>query len=92
MKVHKDISIYEDTKRNEKCPCGSGKIFKKCCMKEYREAKKDVTTTAKLSSYTPLQSLTKSQKEAFTRLYQDLLIFSNQHENQFDAVYLESED
>jgi len=79
-------------KRNEKCPCGSGKIFKKCCMKEYREAKKDVITTAKLSSYTPLQPLSKAEKEAFTHLYQDLLIFSNQHENQFDAVYLESED
>ena len=88
----KDISIYKDTKRNEKCPCGSGKIFKKCCMKEYREAKKDATSTAKLSSYTPLQPLTQSQKEVFTRLYQDLLIFSNQYENQFEAVYLESED
>jgi len=23
-----DLSIYENTKRNEPCPCGSGKIFK----------------------------------------------------------------
>jgi hypothetical protein len=61
-------------------------------MEEYRKAKKDVTTTAKISSYTPLQPLSKAEKEAFTHLYQDLLIFSNQHENGFAAVYLESED
>jgi len=90
--VNKDISIYKDTKRNEKCPCGSGKIFKKCCMEKYRKAKKDITTTVKISSYTPLQPLSKAEKEAFTHLYQDLLIFSNQHENEFDAVYLESEN
>ena len=92
MKVNKELSIYKDTKRNDKCPCGSGKILKKCCMKEYRESKKELTTTVKVSSYTPLQPLSKSKKEAFTRLYQDLLIFSNQYENGFDAVYLESED
>ena len=39
-----DISIYENIKRNEECPCGSGKIFKKCCMSEYREAKKSYKT------------------------------------------------
>ena len=36
----KDLAIYRNTKRNEKCPCGSGRIFKKCCMKEYKEARR----------------------------------------------------
>ena len=37
-----DISIYKDTKRNGMCPCGSGKIFKKCCKKEYREIRRSM--------------------------------------------------
>lgn len=27
------IKKYSDTGRNDPCPCGSGKKFKKCCMK-----------------------------------------------------------
>lgn len=27
------VKKYSDTGRNDPCPCGSGKKFKKCCMK-----------------------------------------------------------
>ncbi len=85
-----DISIYENAKRNEKCPCGSGKIFKKCCMDEYRSMMKRLST-AKLSPYTPLKPLTQSEKDAFTELYQKLLFFSNQYQNNSDSIYIEDE-
>jgi len=85
-----DISIYENAKRNEKCPCGSEKIFKKCCMNEYRRMMKRLST-AKLSPYTPLTPLTQSEKDAFTKLYQELLFFSNRYQNDSDSIYIEDE-
>jgi len=31
--VHKDKELLEKLGRNDPCPCGSGKHFKKCCLK-----------------------------------------------------------
>lgn len=66
--MEKDLTIYRDIKRNEKCPCGSGKIFKKCCMKEYRVLK------VKNSN-----GLTKQELNSFGRLYENLLTFSHSY-------------
>jgi len=32
--VHGDKELAEKLGRNDLCPCGSGKRFKKCCLKE----------------------------------------------------------
>jgi hypothetical protein len=34
--VHGDKELAEKLGRNDHCPCGSGKRFKKCCLKEGR--------------------------------------------------------
>ena len=34
-KRYEEIDRYENIGRNELCPCGSGKKFKKCCMNKY---------------------------------------------------------
>jgi uncharacterized protein YchJ len=41
--VHGDKELLEKLGRNDLCPCGSGKRFKKCCMKsgQYDGSKKD---------------------------------------------------
>ena len=83
-----DISIYENAKRNEKCPCGSGMIFKKCCMEEYKQVKKNLPS-AKLSPYTPLKPLSQSEKDVFSELYQELLFFSHQYQNDSDSICIE---
>ena len=31
--VHGDKELVEKLGRNDLCPCGSGKRFKKCCLK-----------------------------------------------------------
>jgi uncharacterized protein YecA (UPF0149 family) len=31
--VHGDKELAEKLERNDLCPCGSGKRFKKCCLK-----------------------------------------------------------
>ena len=31
------VKYYGNKVRNLKCPCGSGKKFKKCCMKQEKE-------------------------------------------------------
>jgi len=31
--VHGDKELIEKLGRNDPCPCGSGKLFKKCCLK-----------------------------------------------------------
>lgn len=36
------INLYKKTGRNDPCPCGSGKKFKKCCLHEIREKSMDV--------------------------------------------------
>ena len=82
-----DISIYENAKRNEKCPCGSGIIFKKCCMDEYRKTMKSLSS-AKLSPYSPLKPLSQFEKDEFTKLYQELLFFSNQYQNDSNSIYI----
>lgn len=33
-------------KRNDPCPCGSGKKYKKCCMVDFAKGPKRVTVTA----------------------------------------------
>ncbi|MDQ7066847.1 MAG: SEC-C domain-containing protein [Sulfurimonas sp.] len=81
--------IYKETKRNELCPCGSGKTFKKCCMKEYRAAKK---IGAKLSCFTPIPPLESEFSEKFTKFYTDLMIFSHQHKNNSDIIMIENEE
>ena len=81
-----DTSVYKNTKRNEKCPCGSGKIFKKCCMEEYRQSKKQ---NVKLSSFSPLVPLSNDEQEKFTEFYMKLMVFSNQYKNKSEAVIIE---
>ena len=86
----KNMSSYKDTKRNDKCPCGSGIIFKKCCMSEYREAKKKGKKGgAKITSFSPLPSLDKKTQEYFTQFYIELMIFSNQYRNKSEIVTIE---
>ena len=34
--VHGDKDLTEKLGRNDLCPCGSGKLFKKCCLKSGR--------------------------------------------------------
>jgi uncharacterized protein YecA (UPF0149 family) len=34
--VHGDNELAEKLGRNDLCPCGSGKRFKKCCLKSGR--------------------------------------------------------
>jgi len=73
-----NILIYKDTKRNEKCPCGSGKIFKKCCMKEYRERKKNLTYN-RFSTFSPMQPLSIKDIDLFQKIYDDILIYRRNH-------------
>ena len=80
MFLKHNISIYKDTKRNEKCPCGSNKIFKKCCMKEYREMRKSVNS-AIFSTFSPLQSLAKEDTQLFQDIYKDILVFTHCYKN-----------
>ena len=35
-----DAYTVSKTKRNEPCPCGSGKKYKKCCLPKHEEARK----------------------------------------------------
>jgi len=87
-----DIRVYRDTKRNDKCPCGSGKSFKKCCMKEYREAKKNGKTGgAKLSCFTPISQLSEEFKELFTEFYTKLMFFSHQYRKKSDLIVVDDE-
>ena len=75
-----NLEIYKDTKRNAKCPCGSGKIFKKCCMKEYRETKKRLNS-AIFSTFSPLKPLEKEDVELFQEVYKDILVFTHLYKN-----------
>ena len=77
----KNLAIYNDTKRNEKCPCGSGKIFKKCCMKEYREARKrgEKGNSAKFSTFSPIKPLEQSDAKLFMKYYDKILFFSHKY-------------
>ena len=34
--VHGDKELSEKLGRNDLCPCGSGRLFKKCCLKSGR--------------------------------------------------------
>lgn len=34
--VHGDKMLEEKLGRNDPCPCGSGKRFKRCCLKQGR--------------------------------------------------------
>ena len=81
-----DISIYKDVRKNAKCPCGSGEIFKKCCMNEYRDANKH-KSKAILSSYSPLKPLNDEDKEFFVNFYEKLFIFSHQDRNNSDIIF-----
>ena len=87
-----DISVYKDTKRGEKCPCDSGIIFKKCCMKEYRESKKQGQGQyVKLSPFSPLIPLSNKEQKEFTEFYIKLIIFSHQHKNGSENVTIQDE-
>ncbi|RLA69235.1 MAG: hypothetical protein DRG30_10395, partial [Epsilonproteobacteria bacterium] len=87
-----NISIYKDTKRNEKCPCGSGKIFKKCCMKEYREREKFVES-AIFSTFSPIQPLSLEDIKIFQKVYDDIILSVRKHKkySKFDYDYDERE-
>jgi hypothetical protein len=85
-----NIEIYKNTKRNEKCPCGSNEIFKKCCMKEYREIRKNGGTKLHISTYSPIKPLEDEDKQSFTSFYSKLMIFSNQHRFQTEDVIIEN--
>jgi len=85
-----NLEIYKDVKRNEKCPCGSGLVFKKCCMKEYREAKKKIRSQkVMISTFSPLPPLSKTEKELFVNFYTNLMIFSYQYKNSSDVIVIE---
>jgi len=73
-----NITLYEDVKRNEKCPCGSGKTFKKCCMKEYREARKrgETGSDIKFSTFSPLKPISYDDAKSFMSYYDKILLFS----------------
>jgi hypothetical protein len=72
-----NLEIYKDTKRNAKCPCGSGKIFKRCCMKEYREAKKKGSgKKIKMSTFSPIKPLEEDDAKEFMKFYDRVLLFS----------------
>ena len=75
-----NLAIYADTKRNEKCPCGSGKIFKKCCMKEYRDRRK-IIESAIFSTFSPIQPLSIEDINLFQKFYDDILIYIRNHKN-----------
>jgi uncharacterized protein YecA (UPF0149 family) len=34
--VHGDKELVEKLGRNDLCPCGSGKVFKRCCLRSGR--------------------------------------------------------
>lgn len=86
-----NISHYKNTKRNDKCPCGSGMIFKNCCMESYREAKKKSSNSgAKISSFSPISQLEKKDKEFFTNFYLELMLYTNQY--QYDSDYVTIDD
>lgn len=36
---YKKTDLYKDVGRNDICPCGSGKKFKKCCLEKYNPVK-----------------------------------------------------
>lgn len=47
------------TERNENCPCGSGKKYKKCCMNDFRKRSKQIPIKKNLITEaltSPLQS------------------------------------
>lgn len=93
MPLLEDLNVYENCARNAICPCDSGKSFKNCCMKEYREAKpKKNKTKAKLSPYSPMPLLSIDEKELFPKLYTDLMIFSHQYKNNSDIVFIDDVD
>ncbi len=37
------------TRRNEPCPCGSGKKYKKCCLKKEEQTHREETLTARMA-------------------------------------------
>ena len=81
------ILIYKDTKRNEKCPCGSGKIFKKCCTKEYRETKR-LLNSAVFSTFSPIQPLATEYVDIFQNTYKHILIFTHYYKNRLEVKSL----
>lgn len=86
-----DILIYENTKRNEKCPCGSGLLFKKCCMQEYRKSKKQLQNV-KLSTFSPLLPLSIDEQKKFVEFYIKLMIFSHQYRNKSEIITINDKE
>ncbi len=58
--------MTEDIGRNDPCPCGSGKKYKKCCWREYREHhghhERDADGTVGEQSFDDMDSLSWKQK------------------------------
>jgi len=89
----KDMANYKNTKRNDKCPCDSGKIFKKCCMNDYREAKKKGGSRGVIiTTFSPVPPLDKIFQKEFTEFYIKLMIYSNQYQNGSDYVTIDDKN
>mgnify|MGYP002641257813 CR=1 FL=1 len=88
MPLLEDLKIYEKIARNAKCPCGSGRTFKNCCMKGYREAKKN-RPKAKVSSFSPIPLLKSDEKMRFPVFYMELMIFSHQYRHNSNIVVID---
>lgn len=84
----KNISLYEDVQRNEKCPCASGKIFKKCCMKAYREARKrgEEGSSIKFSTFSPLKPISDDDAKFFMYYYDKILLFSYHYRTNGEVI------
>ena len=82
-----NLEIYQETKRNAKCPCGSGKIFKRCCLKEYREAKKKGSgKKIKISTFSPIKPLNNDDTKKFMKYYDKILLFSYQYRTHSEMI------
>jgi len=60
-------------------------------MNEYREAKKNVPKVS-VSSYSPMPLISKNDGKLFTEFYQNIMVFSHQHKNKSEIVYIDDVD
>jgi hypothetical protein len=76
-----NLTKFKNSNQNEKCPCGSKKKFKKCCMKEYILLKEEKNA----------KRLTRKEIDKFTKFYQKLLLFSMQDRNNSKKTFTKDE-
>jgi hypothetical protein len=72
--------------RNDPCPCGSGKKYKKCCM---GKTGSQPTTPATIQSQVPVTQ--SSENEVYNGLFAKLMKFAQRQENEkeFDGAFAE---